>query len=73
MTSFVRLTNRKHKCTRNIQQQNGVIQVGANSSLVLIAKALVDVLVHEGSLTDSVEEEEVSKGGKKTRERVCED
>jgi hypothetical protein len=62
MTSFVRLTDRKHKCTRNIQQQNGVIQVGANSSLVLIAKALVDVLVHEGSLTDPVEEKGVRVG-----------
>jgi hypothetical protein len=66
MTSFVRLTDRKHKWTRNIQQQNGVIQVGANSSLVLIAKALVDILVHEGSLTDPVEEKGVRVG---TRER----
>jgi hypothetical protein len=28
----------------------------------LVAKAFVDILVHEGSLTDSVEEEDVSKG-----------
>jgi len=27
----------------------------------LVAKAFVDILVHEGSLTDSVEEEDVSK------------
>jgi hypothetical protein len=30
----------------------------------LVAKSFVDILVHEGSLTDSVEEEDVSKGEK---------
>jgi hypothetical protein len=30
----------------------------------LVAKSFVDILVHEGSLTDSVKEEDVSKGEK---------
>jgi hypothetical protein len=33
----------------------------------LVAKAFVDILVHKGSLTDSVEEEDMSKGEKEQR------
>jgi len=38
--------------TRDNGKQRGIIQVGTNSGLVLVAKALVHILVHEGSLTD---------------------
>jgi hypothetical protein len=36
----------------DIKQQSCVIQVGTDGSLILVAKAFVDILIHEGSLTD---------------------